>query len=107
MSEANLQNVTAGLMSAFAFESITVSASVKKLTLETLKDSDGNALRAIITTESAQIRWTYDGTTPTSSVGHLANPFTTIILMTTSNIKNFRAIRASSSNATIRVTYEH
>ena len=69
-------------------------------------DDDGNiAVKAIITIETAQIRWRMDGEAPTSSQGHLSNPTDTILLHNSSDIKNFKAIRVSSINATIRISY--
>lgn len=100
-------NIVAGLVPAFAYESISVTSTAKSLTSATYTDDDGNvATKAIITIETAQIRWRMDGTNPTSSEGHLNNPFDTILLNNSSDIKNFRIIRASS-NATIRVSYSN
>lgn len=107
MSQANLPNMIAGQLACFAFETITVTNSVKQLTADTFEDTDGFAKRVVITIQSAQIRWRYDGTDPTSSIGHISNPFDTIVLQTTNNIKNFRVIRAGGTNATLSISYEH
>ena|SRR3990167_9045294 len=104
---ANKVNITAGLFKAFAHESITVTDTAQTFTAATYLTGSEKAKRAIITIESAQIRYTYDGTTPTSSVGHLCNPFDVISLIGSDNITNFRAIRAGSTNAAIKVTYEN
>lgn len=102
-----MNNMTAGLFTCFAFEELTISNTAIQLTADTFEDSDGVAKRVVITIQDAQIRWRYDGTNPTTTVGHVSNPFDTIVLQTAGNIKNFRAIRKGSSNAELSVSYEH
>jgi hypothetical protein len=98
-------NVIAGQIPAFAYESITVDSTVKSLTAATYTDTDGNtAVSALITIETAQIRWRRDGG-PTSSEGHTANPMDIINLNNASDIRNFRATRIGSASATIRISY--
>jgi len=68
------------------------------------------AKRALITVETADIRWTCDGTTPTvtsgTGVGHLASAADAIRLIGTSNIQRFRAINAvASSGSKLRATF--
>lgn len=100
-------NIVAGLYKAFGFEQITVDNSVKTLSEAEYKHSDGSyAKRALITVEDARIRYTYDGTTPTSTVGHSISPRGVIILIGTGNIQNFKATRQDSTNGKITVTYE-
>lgn len=99
-------NMIAGQYTAYAFESVTVSTTSIGLTAGNFDNNTESVKRIIITIESAQIRWRYDGGAPTASVGHLNNPFDTIILVGRTNISNFRAIRAGSTDATIRVTFE-
>jgi len=102
-------NMIAGLFKAFAFEQITISTAVKTLTSATYRfDSSGEkAKRALITCENAQIRYTYDGTTPTASVGHLLNPMDILVLTGSDNISNFKAIRKGSTDGQISCTYEN
>src|SRR3990167_2991945 len=98
-------SVIAGTIPTFAYESITVDSEVRSLS-SVYTDDDGNiAVKANITIETAQIRWRIDGGSPTSSEGHLSNPTDTILLHNSSDIKNFKATRVSSTNATIRVSY--
>lgn len=107
MPKANKTNIIAGLFTAFAFEELTVSNSVKTLTSTKYLDTDGeNATRAIITIQDAQIRYMYNGDTPTASLGHVVNPFDTITLLGSQNIRNFKAIRKGSTDAKISCTYE-
>ena len=98
-------SVIAGIVPTFAYESITVDSEVRSLS-SVYTDDDGNiAVKAIITIETAQIRWRIDGGSPTSSEGHLSNPTDIILLHNSSDIKNFKATRVSATNATIRISY--
>jgi hypothetical protein len=63
-----------------------------------------------ITVETADIRWTCDGTTPTvtsgTALGHIASAGDVITLTGYDNIKNFKAINAvGASGATLRATF--
>jgi len=96
--------LSAGLAFAqFAYESITVSYTVKTLTAATY----GAGVRsALITVETNAIRFTLDGVqTPTSAgVGHLLYPGETRILDKYEIVK-FKAVRASATDAVLKVTY--
>jgi len=97
----------AGQLPVIGYESLAIGSSVVSLTDDEFTDSSGQlAKRAVITIENARIRYRYDGTNPTTTEGHLVGAFSVIILSTTENIQNFRAIRQGSSNATLRITYE-
>lgn len=99
----------------YAHEAITVdnTSGGKSLTASNYRQTlignnvvqNRDAERALITVETDQIRWTYDGTAPTSTVGHLAEAGDAIELLGYENIVKFRAIRVTN-NATIRVTYD-
>lgn len=55
--------------------------------------------------ETANVRYTMDGTTPTSTVGHLwTNGNAPIVIYGSTQLQKFRAIRVSSS-AQINCTY--
>ncbi len=62
--------------------------------------------RVYITVEDAQCRFTYDGTAPTASLGHILNPFDTLYVEGLKNMKNFKAIRTGASSAKLICTYE-
>ena len=62
--------------------------------------------RVYVTCETAQCRFRYDGTAPTSSVGHPLNPFDQIYVEGLSNMKNFKAIKTGSTSALLRCTFE-
>ncbi|HYE78032.1 MAG TPA: hypothetical protein VEI97_08605 [bacterium] len=64
----------------------------------------------VITVETADIRWTCDGTTPTTTattaIGHLAQAGDDIVLTGYDNIKAFRCINAvASSGSALSVTF--
>ena len=96
--------ILAGLAYAqFAYESITVSSVAKTFTAATY----GLGVRkAIVTCEDNNIRFTLDGTqVPTSAgVGHLLYVGQTLTL-DKYEIQNFKAVRASGTDATLKITY--
>lgn len=93
------------VMAAFADEKITVNTAVG-FTTATYAPTPGNpAFRALVTVETDQVRFRYEGTDPTSSVGHLLDPGDRIVIEGYDNIKNARFIKITN-NATLQVTYE-
>lgn len=68
-----------------------------------------NAKSCLITVEGSagtnDIRVTFDGTAPTSTVGHLVVAGSSLNLDGTANIAAFRAIRAGGTSGNISVTY--
>lgn len=96
----------AGVFFAFNFEQLTVTNAVKTLTATKYQSGSKKAQIAFITVESADIRYTYDGTTPDGNVGHLAVAGTALTLFGTHDIENFKAYRDAGSDAIISVTYE-
>lgn len=100
-------NLIAHYLNAFSYESLSITDTAKSLSESKYKDSEGQyAKRAVITVEDAQIRYCYEGTTPTSAIGHSALPRDVIILGSAHNIRQFKAIRKGNTNANIKVTYE-
>ena len=95
-------------MAAYAHESITVAGTAIGLTEAKIALADslyGRPVKRIIATvETAQIRVTFDGTTPTSTVGHIAN-VADVLEIDGADARKFRAIRVSSSGA-LKCTYE-
>ena len=90
----------------FAFERVTVTDSAIGLTELTYNAGGSSHKRAFITVDVGQLRYRYDGSDPTSSVGHIASFGDSIIIEGAVNIKNFKAIRAGDQSATLSVTYE-
>jgi hypothetical protein len=100
-----------GQPGAFAFEGpLTVTNSVKTLTATvyisrpTTAAPTRSAIFATISVESNSIRYTLDGTTPTTSVGHRLDAGDVLFLSSFDDIKNFQAIRISA-DAELQVTY--
>jgi len=102
----NKINYVAGLFDCFAYESITVGTTAVGLTTSVYKSDTGTAARAIITVETDQVRYRYDGTSPTSTEGHLLNATDTLLVVGRGNLDRIRFIRAGADDATIRVSYE-
>ena len=93
----------------FARESVTVdnTGGGVALTVATFAPTGGiPADHAFLTVETAQIRFTYDGTAPTTTLGHLAEPGDVIKLDSAQSIKNFLAIRTGGVSGILQVTYE-
>lgn len=92
---------------AFAYESITVATTAIGCTTSTVSPGGGpGAVRAMLTLETAQVRYRYDGIDPTSSEGHLLEIGETLVLEGAANIDRFRAIRTGSTSGVLKVTYE-
>jgi hypothetical protein len=86
---------------AFTYEALTItSGAAVPLTLATF---DG-ALTANITVENNPIRIRWDGTSPTTTEGHLLQAGDQIKLDFTADLWHFRAI-ATGADSKIRVTY--
>ncbi len=112
-----------GTMNPGDFESITTmtaatgltSTKYNKLITTNSGDDLGNAIirrarEALVTVEVDDIKWTVDGTTPTttavSGVGHHSVAGDNITLQGSQAISNFRAINETNANgAILRVTY--
>jgi len=88
----------------FAYESVTVSHVSKALTATTY---GAGARKALITCETNAIRFTLDlVNVPTSAgVGHLLYPGQPYVLENRYEIVKFRAVRASATDAVLKVTY--
>ena len=93
----------AGLPSART-ESVTVGATSTGLTRANY-DRVSPPVGAVITVETAQIRWWDDGTDPTASEGYLSNVGAVITLDSPARAAGFRAIRTGGTSATLRVAY--
>ena len=94
---------------AYAYEAITVANASIGFTETNYNPALGQttlrAERAFFTVETAAIRYTIDGTTPTTTVGHLLSSGDIVLIDGYENIANFRAIRTGGTSASIKVTY--
>lgn len=88
---------------ASEYEAITVDNTAGGKACTTAKV--GKSTKAFITVETAQIRFTIDGTAPTTTAGHLADDGDTIVLDSAEDIAAFRAIRTGAVSATLHCTY--
>lgn len=105
----NIRQDHEALFSAFAYESVTVDNTTGgvRFTKLTHTPAAGNpAKRAIVTVETAQIRYKIDGGAPTSSEGHILNVNDVLSINGQGNINNFRAIRVGSTSGVIKCTFE-
>ena len=100
---------------AGGFETIGTTTSSIGFTAATITPTTGNfagllAKAAVISVETADIRFTIDGTVPTvtsgTGAGHLLENGSSFIIYGEKNVANFRCINAvGSSGAKVKCTY--
>lgn len=90
----------------FDFETLTVGNTAITLTASKYRPVGEQADSAFITLEGGDIRYRYDGTSPTSSVGHLLSSGGYLILVGQNQMEKFKAIRVGGTDGTFSVTYE-
>ena len=91
---------------AYDTESITVSNTAIGFTSATISpERKTKPIKAVFVVETAQIRFTVDGTAPTTTVGFLAEIGDIVTINGEHDIKKFRAIRTGSTDATIQPIY--
>lgn len=78
---------------AFASEEVTVAGTAIGFTAATYKGAGA----ALVYVNTAQVRFTVDGTTPTSSVGIVVDPGWCIKLSSPDQVQKFKAIRTGVS----------
>lgn len=88
-------------MATYAFESVTVTGTAGGLTAATFDNSNS----ALITVETAAVRFRLDGTVPTASIGHELEAGDVLFLESNDEIQRVSFIRRDGVSATIRVTY--
>lgn len=96
----------AGLYTGFAYEKMTVTNAVKTLTAATYVSGDKKARVAYLSVETNGVNFTYDGTTPSATEGHLLNAGESITINGYANISQFKMFRSGAADATVKVTYE-
>lgn len=98
--------------SAFGIsESITVADTAIGITAAYIPTTQSGCWgwsqqKAYCTLETAQVRFWSDGTTPTSSVGHIMNAGDNLTLNSCSEMYGFKAIRTGATSGVLRCTYE-
>lgn len=90
---------------SYASETLVVSNVAKPFTAS-VHNIGRPADRAIISVAGAGIRFWYDGTTPTASVGHDIGAGGQIVVEGAADVAGFRAIRDSGSDSTLSITYQ-
>ena len=94
-------NVIGGGSDAMAYETVTVAGTAIGLTAATYL----TATKAEMTLETAQIRVRKDGTSPTSSEGHLVGVGDVIVLNSAADLATFKAIRTGTVSGVLKVSY--
>lgn len=87
------------------FDFLTVSSTTVRLD----KTKFNGAVRAIITCETASIRYRYDPVTADNQradAGHILAAGGSMVLEGATNINNFRVVRSGGTDGMLRVTYE-
>lgn len=101
-----MKKTTTDLWYAINYESITVADSVKEFSRSKYESAKGSRPDgALITAETADMRFRFDGIDPTASEGHLMQDGDIKYLWGHDQIKRFRIIRSGAVSGTIRVTY--
>ena len=84
-------------------EAITVDNTAGGVALTT--SYVDNSSMCFMTLETGQIRWTIDGTAPTTTVGHLLEIGQTLTFNSRQQCRGFRAIRTGTTSGALKVTY--
>lgn len=91
----------------FDFEVITVSSTAVGLTASKYAPAGAErADSAFLTLEGGEIRYRYDGTNPTASVGHRLSDGGYVVLIGQNQLEKFKAIRVGGSDGSLSTTYE-
>ena len=98
-------NVQLSGSKAAEFETVTIDNTAGGVALTAAKYV--TCIKALISVETAQIRFTVDGTAPTTTVGHILNSGDVLSLTSNEDIAAFKAIRTGTSSGTIQVTYSN
>ena len=90
------------------FETVTVTNAIAVgLTASKFKPSGQVAAEtAFITVEDGPVRYRYDGTDPTTTIGHKATSGTTLLLRGEQQMSLFKVIATTATNGTLTSTYE-
>jgi hypothetical protein len=92
------------------YEVLTVGAAVMGLSLSKINPAAGPYARmaaraAMISSESADLRFRIDGGQPTTSDGHYLVSGDALVVSGTQALQQFQAVRIGDVSATLRVTY--
>ena len=87
-----------------SYEEITVSNAVIGFT-PALLIAFPQPKGAVLTLETAAIRWRVDGGDPSGTVGHLMSVGDSIVIHGPNNMPNFKAFRDTAVDGVLRVSY--
>ena len=93
-----------GKLIPYDFETVTIADTAIGLTASKI-NSTPRPKKIYITFETASCRFRYDGTNPTSTVGHLFVPTSSLILEGFSQMQNVKFIRTGGTSAVAQVSY--
>jgi len=96
---------TIGKLFGYDTEEITVADTAIGLTAGKLTTAI-KPKEVFIQCETAQVRYYYDSTTPTSSSGFVLNPFDNVRMRGITNLTNLRFIRTGAVSAKLTICYE-
>ena len=90
---------------AVGHESLSVTGTATGFTAAQLSRTGGQVVGALLTAETAQMRYCVDGTTATSTVGHLLETGDVLEIWGANNLAKFSVIRTGGTSGTLKVTY--
>lgn len=91
----------------YDYEQITVNGATLLTTAKYKPStSEAQADSAFITASGGEMRYRYDGTAPTASLGHILADGNFLILEGQNQMEKFQAIKTGDRNGTLDVTYE-
>lgn len=96
------------VLSAFAFENVTVTTDTARLTASVFTPAAGAPAKgAYITIQTEDVRYRFDSGVPSATVGHFVVANGKITLSGQNNLENARFIRdtGASSDVVLAVTY--
>ena len=98
---------TIGKLKGYDTEEITIDNTVGGVGLTASKlTASPKPKEVFIFCETAQCRYYYDGTAPTSTSGFIFNPYDTVRIKGVSNLTNFKAIRTGLTSSKLTICYE-
>ncbi len=95
-----------GKFTCYAFETLTIDNTAAGISLSSAYlEANPRPKKAFITVEGASCRYRLDGTAPTSSVGHLLTPVSSLTLEGHSQLNNAKFIRTGGTSAVLQVSF--
>ena len=102
------QNNTTRFFVAYAYENLTVDDTAGGVALDAAKSASAQSISFTVSCSSGTdcpVRYTIDGTVPTTSVGTRLVYAQSAVIYSNTNIKHFLAIREGSTSAVLNITY--